>query len=287
MSERIKTFYNPQMSCPSGSYSPSGEKPAAVVADWQSRDWIEVVDFAPATDEDLALAHCPDYIRSIFAGEIANGHHNYDLAVAASTRWTVGSMLAASLSAVELGEITCSPSSGFHHASFDSNHGFCTFNGLIVAARKVLDLPSISRVAILDCDWHPGDGTRDIIQRLDLCDQILHHSSGVHWLKSVAEYFDWLEESLADIAADSIDLVLYQAGADPHKDDPLGGLLDNEELAERDRMAFDLYRKHHIPIAWNLAGGYQRDSDGSIEKVLAIHRETMKIAITECMSGSD
>lgn len=266
------------MSCPSGGYSPSGEKPAAVVADWAKRDWIDIVDFAPATDEELELAHCPDYVRSIFAGEIENGHHNCDLDVAESTRWTVGSMVAAAKDAVQACAITCSPSSGFHHAGYDNNHGFCTFNGLIIAARKALELPSVNRVAILDCDWHAGDGTQDIIERLDLSHQILHHSSGMHWPSSIAQYFDWLADSLREIAEDGIDLVLYQAGADAHKDDPLGGLLDNEELAERERLVFDLHHNHHIPIAWNLAGGYQRDPDGTIEKVLTIHRETMRLA---------
>ena len=43
-------------------------------------------------------------------------------------------------------------------------------------------------------------------------------------------------------------------------------------------MVFELYRHHQIPIAWNLAGGYQRDEDGTIEKLVAIHRTTMDIA---------
>jgi len=132
--------------------------------------------------------------------------------------------------------------------------------------------------AILDCDWHAGDGTQDIIDRLQLGDRIFQNSSGMHRHRSVAKYFDWLERSIAEIVAESVDIVLYQAGADPHKDDPLGGLLDNEELAERDRLVFDLYREHHVPIAWNLAGGYQRDSDGSIEPVIAIHRATLLAA---------
>ena len=266
------------MSCPSGGYSPSGEKPDAVLADWSQRNWVEIEDFAPATDEDLALAHCMDYIQCIFDGMTANGHGNCDPDVAESTRWTVGSFMAAARIAVQDRAITCSPSSGFHHAGYDNNHGFCTFNGLIVAARSVLDGPHVNRVAILDCDWHAGDGTQEIIDRLGLSDEVLHYSSGFQWPGSAQQYFSWLRESLGQIAEKGIDLILYQAGADAHKDDPLGGRLDNDELAERDRMVFELYRHHQIPIVWNLAGGYQRDEDGTIEKVVAIHRTTMDIA---------
>ena len=73
-----------------------------------------------------------------------------------------------------------------------------------------------------------------------------------------------------------VDLVLYQAGADAHIKDPLGGLLNNEELSKRDSTVFERCCHDKIPIVWNLAGGYQRAADGSIRKVIEIHRETMR-----------
>jgi acetoin utilization deacetylase AcuC-like enzyme len=51
------------------------------------------------------------------------------------------------------------------------------------------------------------------------------------------------------------DLLLYQAGADPHIDDPLGGFLTTDELAERDRIVFSVAKEIGIPVVWNLAGG--------------------------------
>lgn len=77
-----------------------------------------------------------------------------------------------------------------------------------------------------------------------------------------------------------IDLIIYPAGADAHRDDPLGGLLNNRDLAERDQFVFTWARKSQIPIAWNLAGGYQRDEFGCIVRVLTIHRQTMLAAQT-------
>jgi len=68
------------------------------------------------------------------------------------------------------------------------------------------------------------------------------------------------------------DVVLYQAGADPHIDDPLGGWLTTQQLAERDRLVFESARQRGIPLAWNLAGGYQ----SPLRKVLDVHDNTMR-----------
>jgi len=54
------------------------------------------------------------------------------------------------------------------------------------------------------------------------------------------------------------DLLLYQAGADPQVDDPLAGWLTSEQLRERDRIVFEHCAGRVLPIAWNLAGGYQK-----------------------------
>ena len=71
------------------------------------------------------------------------------------------------------------------------------------------------------------------------------------------------------------DLLLYQAGADPHVDDPLGGFLDDEQLARRDAIVFGEARRMGLPVAWNLAGGYQEP----LAKVLDIHDRTMAACV--------
>ena len=72
------------------------------------------------------------------------------------------------------------------------------------------------------------------------------------------------------------DVILYQAGVDPHVNDPLGGFLTNEKLRVRDQRVFMVAVYLDVPIAWNLAGGYQEQSDGSIKAVLTIHYYTMQ-----------
>jgi len=76
------------------------------------------------------------------------------------------------------------------------------------------------------------------------------------------------------------DLLIYQAGADPHIDDPLGGFLTTAELAERDRIVFTVAKKIGIPVVWNLAGGYQQP----LARVLEIHRNTMAACVAAFVS---
>ncbi len=71
------------------------------------------------------------------------------------------------------------------------------------------------------------------------------------------------------------DVILYQAGADPHIDDPLGGWLTTRQLFERDQHVFESAAELGIPVAWNLAGGYQTP----LRKVLTIHDGTMMACV--------
>jgi hypothetical protein len=73
----MKVFFNQKMSTVSHGYSPSGNKPAAAVADWIQRGLdVEIVDFEPATEADLCLAHHPTFVRDILTRKLNNGHGN-------------------------------------------------------------------------------------------------------------------------------------------------------------------------------------------------------------------
>jgi acetoin utilization deacetylase AcuC-like enzyme len=134
----------------------------------------------------------------------------------------------------------------------------------------------VGRVGIVDFDVHYGDGTDDIIDRLMLGERV-NHISPTKLLKSSrtgVEFLDLIPAWLNQLRG--VDLVLYQAGADPHIDDPLGGWLTTEELRMRDRLVFRTLAELAIPVAWNLAGGYQRDGQGTIRPVLDIHDNTLR-----------
>ena len=284
----LNVFYDPRMAVDSKGFSPSAAKPAAVVQDWLSRKSdIEIRTVVPATRMQLATAHSRRYVAGVFSGRIPNGHGNSCPQVAESTLWTVGSMVTACRYVLENGGVACSPTSGFHHARHDDGGGFCTFNGLMVAAVDALWNGGVDRVGIFDCDWHYGNGTDDIIDKLGYHNKVMHYTMGVQCgVPTVDGYLYSFERELRAMVYGGCKLLIYQAGADPHKNDPLGGIFSDKDLAVRDKMVFEAVKEAGIPCVWNLAGGYQKEADGSIPKVLAIHRKTMQVCNRVSKSSS-
>jgi acetoin utilization deacetylase AcuC-like enzyme len=268
------------------SYSPSAGKPAQVVASWRKlaqaeRLPLEWHDPAPATPEELERAHDAGFVEDVLACRRKNGFGDTSPEVATSLPYTTGAMLSAARHVLRTqGLVAVAPCSGFHHARWSSAEGFCTFNGLMVTALCVRDDARRNggdvRVGILDCDMHYGDGTDAILAVLTDASFVEHWTAGAHFTEreQAATFLAELPGIVRRMRA--CDVVLYQAGADPHVDDPLGGWLTTEELRRRDAIVFDELARMGIPVVWNLAGGYQRELDGSIPKVLEIHDNTLR-----------
>jgi acetoin utilization deacetylase AcuC-like enzyme len=277
----MKVFYRPeQVASNASSFSPSASKPALVVEDWLHRGLIgpeDVMSFDPVTPKEMALAHDPDFVEGVQSLEMDNGFYNRDAGVAASLPFTSGSMLAAARYALAHDENVCSPTSGFHHAGYDFTGGYCTFNGLMITAMALLNSGEVNNIGIIDCDAHYGNGTDDIIRRLKV-KGVHHHTMGKFFHDRLdagpkgQRFLDWLSKAIDD--CQQVDLLIYQAGADPHLKDPLGGILSEVTMAQRDHAVFEAFKGR--PLVWNLAGGYQRDKRGGIEPVLRLHRHTMK-----------
>jgi acetoin utilization deacetylase AcuC-like enzyme len=278
----MKVFYRPEQVGPAQRSSPSAHKPKLVVEDWTRvfGESIEIIGFEPVTEKQLARAHQPAFVKGVLTCTLANGFGNRDRKVADSLAFTSGSMLAAAEHVVLHREVVCSPTSGFHHAEYRKSGGFCTFNGLMVTALALKDAGLVNRVAILDCDAHYGNGTDSIINALGI-DWIEHHTQGrefgIAFNAAEGAYERWLDAAIENCK--SCDVVLYQAGADPHIDDPLSGILTTAQMFARDRRVFE--KLGHLPMVWNLAGGYQvvagETEAEQIEPVLALHRETARL----------
>lgn len=266
----IEVFYTDRMVANAQSFSPSAAKPREVIASWRRRfPGLTYREPQPASPEVIALAHDPDFVRDVLTLRAPNGFGNNLPDVAASLPYTVGAMIDAARAAM-VGGVAVAPVSGFHHASYAEGGGYCTFNGLVIAAQAIRHEFRVKRVGILDFDQHYGNGTVDICERLGL-DWIEHYTAGAHWgLQEHAAAFLSKIPSIMQ-AFSSCELLLYQAGADPHIDDPLGGWLTTHQLRQRDRSVFVQCKRMHLPIAWNLAGGYQ----APLRKVLDIHDNTM------------
>lgn len=273
--------------------SPSSYKPRLLVEHLRAAGLPLDLHEPPALSvADLCRAHHPEYVNNVLACVEMNGFGNLDPDVARTLPYTSGSMYLAACLALEHG-LAASFTSGFHHARYQRGGGFCTFNGLVATALRLHHEGRIGatppgfwrrargKTLILDLDYHYGDGTDDIIRQLELKDWIAHESFGdtLKLPHQSGRYLDRLRSLLKSLSQDSYDLILYQAGADVHVDDPLGGLLTTPQMQERDRMVFEACRRRGIPLAWNLAGGYQRDENDSILPVLRLHEQTYREAL--------
>jgi hypothetical protein len=111
-----------------------------------------------------------------------------------------------------------------------------------------------------------------IIERLKSAPTVSNLSFG-SWYGKLHDAPDYLERLRAKVETfRNFDQILYQAGADLHVDDPLGGVLNTDQMRERDHIVFDAAKDAGVPLVWNLAGGYQ----DPISKVVRIHLATME-----------
>jgi acetoin utilization deacetylase AcuC-like enzyme len=282
-SEDMKTFYSDKMVCdlPDLSFSPSAGKPRAVVRSWRAAGIpVDLAAPKPATLDELSAAHDRGYVSGVLEGRIRNGFGNTRPEVAATLPYTTGAMLTAARWVLSNGSVAAAPCSGFHHAGFARADGFCTFNGLMVTAIALHAEGLVRRVGILDFDQHYGDGTDEILETLGI-DWVRHVTAGERrWTPAEVPSFMAAIEPWIEAMADC-DLLLYQAGADPHIDDPLGGWLTTDELRERDRRVFRAAQARGLAVVWNLAGGYQKP----LRKVLDIHDNTARECVAAWRDG--
>jgi acetoin utilization deacetylase AcuC-like enzyme len=87
------------------------------------------------------------------------------------------------------------------------------------------------------------------------------------------DYLAWLDNALSSgLRQSEPDLLCYLAGADPYREDQLGGLsLTIEGLKKRDELLFRVARARNLPVMVTFAGGYAR----KLEDTVTIHCNTV------------
>ncbi len=279
MIKTIPVYYCKDMDVPVEQSSPSAQKPGRAVAAWQELGIpLTIKPVRPVSAAVLCLAHHSYYVEDVLSCSIPNGFASTDEAVNHSLLYTNGSFCMAAYHALKTRSVAVSPTSGFHHAHYGSGGAYCTFNGLMVAARLLQKRGLAKKIGIIDLDMHYGNGTDDIIGTLPEEEKPKHFTGGAKLRSAtdVPEFFEELAEKLEWMK--DCDVIFYQAGADPHIKDPLGGWMTTEQMAERDLMVFKACKAMNIGVAWNLAGGYQNHPDGTTNwpAILEIHNNTLK-----------
>jgi len=254
----------------------------------------DFIEPEPAEDEDVALVHTQDYIRKLKTGtlsfaEVLQLEIPYSSELIRAVWLSAGGSILAGRLALE-GGTSANIGGGFHHAYPDHGEGFCVIHDVAIAIRRLQKDKAITRALTVDVDVHHGNGTAAIFA-LDPSVRTLsiHQLNNYPNLKPPStvdinlhdgveddEYLAALEDGLDQaLSGFQPDLIYYLAGADPYREDQLGGLkLSMDGLQRRDRMVFEIAREMKIPVAVTLAGGYAR----RLEDTIQIHFNTLSIA---------
>jgi len=249
----------------------------------------------PAEDTDLLLVHTAEWVQKLKTGalqpwEITRMEIPYSPELVQAV-WlaTGGSVLAGRRARAD--GVAINIGGGFHHAFPGHGEGFCAIHDVAVAIRKLQAEEAIARAMTVDLDVHHGNGTAFIFARDSSVFTFSMHQEHNYPLEKPPSdldihlpdgcedelYLNLLRENLRKaLSAFHPDLIFYLAGADPYREDQLGGLaLTLEGLRERDRIVFSMAREHNVPVAVTLAGGYARN----VEDTIAIHVGTVRAAM--------
>jgi len=258
-------------------------------------DQENFVEASPAAPELLALAHTADYLRKIRDDDFAPTERYllevpFSRALERAAVVCCGATLQAGRLAVRDG-VGVHLGGGFHHAFAGHGEGFCLLNDVAVAALTLLAEGVVARVLVVDLDVHQGNGTADIFAGEERVFTFsMHQDLNYPMVKARSDldlglpdgtgdapYLAALETHLPRIVnLHRPDLAFYLAGADPFREDQLGGLsLTRGGLRRRDAFVLKSLRAAGCPVAVTLAGGYALH----VEDTVSIHVATVEEAL--------
>lgn len=244
-----------------------------------------------ATREIVTLAHTPAYFDAVANGTVAPAVMRrigfpWSPELFLRSLASVGGALCAAEAAIRFG-ISGNLAGGTHHAQADGGEGYCVFNDIAATALHLLKRGVIRRAAVVDLDVHQGNGNSAILGgRPDIFIFSMHGAKNYPFRKvpstldidlpdgtEDAEYLALLRQALPRVLAFEPDLIFYQAGVDPLKEDKLGRLLlSREGLAARDRIVLSACKRAGIPVSLALGGGYAQPIDLTVAAHVGTYR---------------
>jgi len=283
----VKIFYadNHDLNLPPGHRFPSG-KYGKLRRALLENEIIGAASLHPsplANDTELTRAHAPEYVAAIETGTIdpkAMRRIGFPWSpfVAKRARATMGGAVAAAKAALEDG-FSGQLAGGTHHAHYDFGSGYCVFNDFAVAALALIAEGLAKRVVIIDLDVHQGDGNAAILSpREDVFVLSVHGEKNFPFRKATSdldlnlpdgvedrEYLSAVAGVLPAVWEFKPDIVLYQAGVDPLKEDRLGRMaLTHNGLKKRDKLVLGECKRRGVPVSLGLGGGYANPIDLSV-----------------------
>lgn len=249
-----------------------------------------------ATRADLERVHEKDYLDRLF-GEGLSATEQRAIGVPWSPRLLRRSRLAvqgtilAAEAALEQGR-GGNLAGGTHHAFADHGEGFCVLNDIAVAIRRLQHQQRIERALVIDLDVHQGNGTAAIFEGDDSVFTFSMHGERNYPSRKMRSsldvglpdgidddaYLSTLEINLPKLIENfSPDVVFYLAGVDVAAGDRYGRFnLSDDGIRARDRCVLDWTRRHGLPIAITLAGGYSPNPVRTAMLHTIVFEEAMK-----------
>jgi acetoin utilization deacetylase AcuC-like enzyme len=246
----------------------------------------------PASDEDLLLVHGRGWITRLKEGtlheaELMRLEIPWSQEMADAFCLAAGGTTLAGRYALQDGA-AFNIGGGFHHAFPNHGEGFCAIHDVAVAIRKLQQEQLIERALVVDVDVHHGNGTAAIFSNDESVFTLsIHQFHNYPQFKPPSDIDVHLEDGVGDeeylhllnqaiekaLSRFEPQLLMYVAGADPYKEDQLGGLaLTIDGLMKRDRLVFNIARHRNLPICVSLAGGYAKN----VEDTVTIQSNTAK-----------
>jgi acetoin utilization deacetylase AcuC-like enzyme len=232
----------------------------------------------PARDADVLLVHSQEYVHKLKTGTLSYAEQlrmeiPYSLELIEACWLAAGGSILAARRALADGW-AANIGGGFHHAYPDHGEGFCVLHDVAIAIRRMQFDRAIETAMVIDTDVHHGNGTAAIFGGDSTVFTVsIHQENNYPYPKPPSsldinlqdgvgddDYLAILDKNLYQ-AFDQFqpELIFYIGGADPYREDQLGGLaLSLEGLKRRDALVFDYARHLRIPLAIALAGGYAR-----------------------------
>jgi acetoin utilization deacetylase AcuC-like enzyme len=290
----FKVVYHPRYDLNLGAHVFPSQKFRLIAEELISSGIADTSDFLtpqPASDEDLLRVHTASWVNKLKTGtltasEIMKLEVPYSPELAEAVWLAAGGTILAAQRALQDG-FGSNLSGGFHHAYANHGEGFCAIHDVAVAVRRLQSDGDIKKAMIVDTDVHHGNGTAAIF-----ADDSSVFTISIHQVNNYPadKPSSTVDLNMRDGAGDDEylaaliptvercvdkfkpDMIFYVGGADPYREDQLGGLLLTKAgLKRRDREVFEAAKSRSIPVTTTLAGGYAR----SVEDTVAIHVNTI------------
>ena len=182
-----------------------------------------------------------------------------------------------------------------HHAQKNKAMGFCIYNNVAVGAHYLLEKYKLNKIAIIDFDVHHGNGTQDIFYNNEKVLYISTHQypyypgtggnneKGKHNNvlniplpagTTSEEYLNAYEHVLKKLKQFSPEFILFSAGFDAHKDDPLAQLqLTSKDFYHLTKRTLNLSKLYcEGKVVSFLEGGYDLNA---LKESTAMHVDAL------------